>query len=85
MTCDHDVDGLSTVYHSILFRTAYGQIKSKLQHSPPSPGKETIFCAWGAGNLICQAFPGWGFDLCLCVVSKIEPEMSGFTCLDKME
>ena len=28
------------------------------------------------GNLICKEFPG-GFDLCLGVVGKIEPEGSG--------
>ena len=37
-----------------------------------------MFCARGVGNLICKAFPGLGFDFCLGVVGKIEPEVSGF-------
>ena len=45
----------------------------------PNPGHLTIFCARGMGNLICKAFPRDGeFDLCLGVVGKIEPGVSGF-------
>ena len=43
-----------------------------------NPGNLTIFCTRGLEKLIFKAFPGLEIDLCLGVVMKIEPEVSGF-------
>ena len=59
--------------------------RSNRNFNIPPPGTNfghlAIFCARGVGNLICKAFPGWGLDLCLGVVGKIEAEVSGFKLL----
>ena len=71
----------------------YAPVKSKLQHRPPGQTRafDHLLCL-GSGEFDLQGLPG-GFDLCLGVVEKIEPELSVFfffralkslTCLDEM-
>ena len=54
-------------------------IKSKLEQPPPRAncGHLTFFSAREVGNLPDKAIPGWGIDLCLGGVGKIEPKVSG--------
>lgn len=69
-------------------------IKSKLQHPPtktPAIWPFSLPREWGIWFV--RPSRGWGFDLCLVVIGKIEPEVSGFffralkspTRLDEME
>ena len=65
------------------FITSHAPIKSKLQHpsAPKKPRKYDYFLyqgGWGVGNFISKAFLGLAIDLCLGVVIKNEPEVSGF-------
>ena len=77
-----DAQLIFLIFHTFLCifspRTvSYAAIETSTSPTRANSGHLTMFCARGVGNSICKAFPGWGFDFCLGVVGKIEPEVSG--------